>query len=537
MKKHLLSKLLFLLLLLPVRLFSQPTPSQDIDITGLWKGQLYNDSTKKWLDYEIAISEDQGKLSGYSYIVFDIDGKKEIGTKKVKIKREDEKVLIEDVEFIQNNYTVAPGRGVRVMSSLNLSVNDTAMLLTGSWKTNRTRQYSPLTGNLHLQRKPDFRPLALYKKLQELKLEKNLSFVQMEQAGLAKENANKPVPLVDKPFEPDTSKVIAIDKTGVNSNEVFLQPLQGDVDASIVAIEIPKAVNKNQQKKIANPAINKAKEAAIPPAVKTEVLAAVIEPRVADNTPTEKKEVVNVPNKLANNPAPPVKKVEILVVKNDPPKQKAIPGPALNNKPVVKEPVVQVNKPQLIVTNNPPTPKIKPVEYTTGKFKKPANTFIEKKPAAVVADQPAKIIKPKEIAAPVIEQKKEILTAPLVTAAAEVGERKINNIQSVFYQSDSLVLTLYDNGEVDGDTVSVVMNGKIIISKQGLDTKPNFKTIKITSETPDSIMLVMYAENLGSIPPNTGLLVVHDGDAVYEVRFSADLKTNAAILLRRQKKK
>ena len=60
-------------------------------------------------------------------------------------------------------------------------------------------------------------------------------------------------------------------------------------------------------------------------------------------------------------------------------------------------------------------------------------------------------------------------------------------------------------------------------------------TIYIDEETPDSIQLVMYAENLGSIPPNTGLLIVRDGSSIYEVRFSADLKTNAAIILRRKK--
>ena len=52
----------------------------------------------------------------------------------------------------------------------------------------------------------------------------------------------------------------------------------------------------------------------------------------------------------------------------------------------------------------------------------------------------------------------------------------------------------------------------------------------------DSVQLVMYAESLGSIPPNTGLLVVHDGEAIYEVRFSADMKKNAGILLRRKPK-
>jgi len=79
------------------------------------------------------------------------------------------------------------------------------------------------------------------------------------------------------------------------------------------------------------------------------------------------------------------------------------------------------------------------------------------------------------------------------------------------------------------------MNGNIIFSKQGLSTRANTKTIQI-SPTADSVKLVMYAENLGEIPPNTGLLVVMDGVKRYDVRFAADLKSNAAIVLRRRKK-
>ena len=129
---------------------------------------------------------------------------------------------------------------------------------------------------------------------------------------------------------------------------------------------------------------------------------------------------------------------------------------------------------------------------------------------------------------------KTIVVKPF-TPAADVDNRKTETVQSVFYRSDSLVITLYDNGEVDGDTVSVLMNGKIIMPMVGLSTRAVRKTIYITKETPDSVQLVMYAENLGSIPPNTGLLVVHDGEDVYEIRFSGDYRKNAAIVFRRKK--
>ncbi len=39
----------------------------------------------------------------------------------------------------------------------------------------------------------------------------------------------------------------------------------------------------------------------------------------------------------------------------------------------------------------------------------------------------------------------------------------------------------------------------------------------------------MYAENLGTIPPNTALMVVNDGDNRYEVRISSDLQKSGVI--------
>ena len=99
------------------------------------------------------------------------------------------------------------------------------------------------------------------------------------------------------------------------------------------------------------------------------------------------------------------------------------------------------------------------------------------------------------------------------------------------------MLTLYDNGVVDGDTVSVLLNGKVIMPMEGLSTKAINKTIYLTPQMGDSLVLIMYAENLGSIPPNTGLLVVHDGEDTYYISFSGDLKKNAAIILKRKKKK
>ncbi len=137
------------------------------------------------------------------------------------------------------------------------------------------------------------------------------------------------------------------------------------------------------------------------------------------------------------------------------------------------------------------------------------------------------------VAATVPVKRKETPPPPS-GSANDLGKRSIETIQTVYFKSDSLKLTLYDNGEVDGDTVSVILNGKVIMGKKGLSTSAISETIYITPEMGDSLQMIMYAENLGTIAPNTGLLIIQDGRDRYEIRFSGDLNKNAAIIFKRK---
>jgi hypothetical protein len=135
--------------------------------------------------------------------------------------------------------------------------------------------------------------------------------------------------------------------------------------------------------------------------------------------------------------------------------------------------------------------------------------------------------------------KKEVVTVPVkekeivIKSPTEVVKRETEVIRTVLFKSDSLVISLYDNGEIDGDTVSLVLNGNVILSKQGLTDKAIRKTIA-ASQIGDSSKLVLYAENLGRIPPNSGLLILQDGNERYQIRFSGDLQKNSAVILRRK---
>lgn len=101
-------------------------------------------------------------------------------------------------------------------------------------------------------------------------------------------------------------------------------------------------------------------------------------------------------------------------------------------------------------------------------------------------------------------------------------------------ESDSLEISIYDNGEIDGDIISMFYNKDLIISNQKLTHKSIRLSLKL-----DSTQLIneitMFAENLGLIPPNTALLVVDDGKNKFNLRLSSNLEKNATIRIRRKK--
>ena len=88
---------------------------------------------------------------------------------------------------------------------------------------------------------------------------------------------------------------------------------------------------------------------------------------------------------------------------------------------------------------------------------------------------------------------------------------------------------LYDNGQIDGDTVTIYHNNKLLESRARLSQKPVSLVIAIDKNNPHH-ELVMVANNLGSIPPNTSLMVVTAGSKRYEVFISSNEQNNAKVV-------
>ena len=468
-------KYFLILLLLPVKLFAQ-------DISGVWTGYLYNDTTKQNIHYELAISEFKGKPTGYSHTTFIIDSIKNIGVKSINIKEKDGHFQIVDDKLIYDNYPEPPAKGVKQFSFLELTENDSTEVLSGIWRTNATRLYRPLTGTVYLEKKKKkAEETLIVSKLAQLGLVDRLSFLSASTASKLIALNNKPVPSVVKTA--DSKEISVTAKIENNPDKKETKPLQ---EEKTVAIN----EKKNEQSPI--PAVNES---------------------VA---PVEKKQTTPLPSpaikesKPAANPASPMPQVVVT-------EQKKIEKPSVTQQPKV----VVVQQPK-----NEEKKIEKPVAVPQPKQEE--KKIIVKETPAQTQEKNQVTIVPKALPEP---EKKPTGTP----AATEIAKRSLETIRTIAIARDSLIFSLYDNGAVDGDTVSVLLNGEVIMPKVGLMERATNKTIYLTSDMGDSISIIMYAENLGSIPPNTGLLVIREGEKIYEIRFSGDLNKNSKIILVRKK--
>jgi hypothetical protein len=107
-----------------------------------------------------------------------------------------------------------------------------------------------------------------------------------------------------------------------------------------------------------------------------------------------------------------------------------------------------------------------------------------------------------------------------------VSTRKIDTKYDIMVDSTQIQLKIWDNNLVDGDIISLSLNGTWIL-KQHTVTKGKKKLwIRLTQK---SNILVLYAENLGSKPPNTAAIIVNDGKREQKIILNSDMGKSEAV--------
>lgn len=180
-------------------------------------------------------------------------------------------------------------------------------------------------------------------------------------------------------------------------------------------------------------------------------------------------------------------------------------------KPAEKKPVIVNTKPP--VTPKPPVvqnkkPEIKPVTKTVV----PPVTKIKNDTIKSATPPP-------------------VITKPAIPKPAVLKNRSNELVRAFTVSSPEVTVKLYDNGEIDDDTISVYFDNKLMLSSKRLTTAPLTVKLKLEDDQADH-ELVMVAENLGRIPPNTSLMIVESGGQRFEVRITSTEQKNAVVRFR-----
>jgi hypothetical protein len=410
-------------------------------VTGIWKGTMLQDTPKRAINFEIALQEKEGKLTGYCYRLFIVNDSLIYNTIKVEARIADSILIVEDEKSVSKNYEENT-RKIKVAYFFKLKQGlFNGETMNGEWTTNQYKGFRAVTGTVSVTREPDFVETQLYKRLEDKKLHKELKF-EVKQTASSTAIATPP-------------------------------PVAADTVQTIAKVTADPQLNPTANKPSVTNTKPKETKIVAPPVVQVEKSAT---------------------NEIVKQQTPPATKVET----------KPKPSPVTKEPPVVKQQPVAESKPAPVLVAKP----VQEPEQQTVIIDKTAGTRVNN-----TSDKP--ILSP----------------APAILNTT-ITKRETELIQTVDLAEDSVVLALYDNGEIDGDTVSVFINNEQVIAKAGLKATAYKKTVFVKKG--ESVQLTLFAENLGSIPPNTGLLVIYSGEQRYQIHFTSTLSKSAVIVLRRQ---
>lgn len=126
-----------------------------------------------------------------------------------------------------------------------------------------------------------------------------------------------------------------------------------------------------------------------------------------------------------------------------------------------------------------------------------------------------------------VENKPQIILPPVPKPISTRSNPVIKQIET---EETEMTIQLFDNGQIDGDTVSIFHNNLQVVDRAGLSVTPVTVKIKVDKQYPHH-ELVMVAENLGSIPPNTSLMIITTKNNRYEIFITSTEQKNAKIVI------
>ncbi len=307
-------------------------------------------------------------------------------------------------------------------------------------------------------------------------------------------------------------------------------------------------------KVITKPIIDSAK-ANPKPIIKKDTVVKVIAKPIIDSVKTTPKPIIKKDTVVKVITKPIIDSVKVTpkpIIKKDT-VVKAIAKPIIDSvkvtpKPIIKKDTIVKANPKPIIKKDTVVKVItKPIIDSVTATPKPINkkdTLVKATPKPIInkdsiAKQQLVLKKNKETQIEDSITRKEILAAleelsKLKREQERIVEYLTKRINKkpieIYTNADSVTVELYDSGIHDNDSVSVIYNSHLVVDKQELQVNKPIKFNLKLDKTKKYNELVLVAENLGTLPPNTAVMIITDQfNKRQEVFLTADLSHNEVV--------
>ncbi|WP_153797933.1 hypothetical protein [Foetidibacter luteolus] len=198
--------------------------------------------------------------------------------------------------------------------------------------------------------------------------------------------------------------------------------------------------------------------------------------------------------------------------------------------------ILRISKVETILLGNFSAPGLHkftcaPLNIKFNKLKKDEPTLKER-----IAAKPLELEEDPVVEKDTVQITEPVKPKPETVTEKEVIRRRVDVVKELEVTDDSVRLDLYDNAEYDHDSISLFYNNKLKIYKEELNTRKPISFYVQVDSIAENNKVVIFAENLGELPPNAALMIVTDSEHRYEVNINSDYLKNGAVLLRKKKK-
>lgn len=124
------------------------------------------------------------------------------------------------------------------------------------------------------------------------------------------------------------------------------------------------------------------------------------------------------------------------------------------------------------------------------------------------------------------KEEKEDIVLTKNNQVKKLKGRKVNKkgTKTVKVKSPYITIEVYDHKKNDGDIISLNYNGDWILENHQIDKEKHTVDVQIGEESNGMNYLILYAHNLGSVPPNTAAVIIDDGHKRQRYVLNSDLK-------------